>query len=149
VPHDDAVVVWQVPVPLQVRAGVNVDPEQLCATQIVPLAYSRQAPPPSQAPSVPQVEAPLSAHWPRGSAPAGTSVHVPAVPVMPHDRQAPEQAVRQQVPCSQKPLEHSACAVQAAPLGRLPQLPPVQTLGATQSASAVQVTLETPPVPQT
>ena len=70
-PHDDAVVVWQVPVPLQVRAGVNVDPEQLCATQIVPLAYSRQAPPPSQAPSVPQVEAPLSAHWPRGSAPAG------------------------------------------------------------------------------
>jgi hypothetical protein len=62
VPHDDAVVDWQVPVPLQVRAGVNVDPVQLPATQIVPLAYSRQAPPPSQAPSVPQVVAPLSAH---------------------------------------------------------------------------------------
>jgi hypothetical protein len=38
VPHDDAVVDWQVPVPLHVRAGVKVDPVQLCATQIVPLA---------------------------------------------------------------------------------------------------------------
>jgi hypothetical protein len=38
VPHDDAVVVWQVPVPLHVRAGVYVAPEQVCATQIVPLA---------------------------------------------------------------------------------------------------------------
>jgi hypothetical protein len=38
VPHDDGVVVWQVPVPLQVRAGVNVVPAQLAATQTVPLA---------------------------------------------------------------------------------------------------------------
>jgi hypothetical protein len=136
-------------VPLQVRGGVNVEPAQLAATQIVPLAYIRHAPPPSQVPSVPQVEAPLSAHWPSGSSPAVTSVHVPAVPARLQERQLPVHAVRQQAPCSQKPLEHSAAAVQAAPLGRLPQLPPVQTLGATQSASAVQVTRQVPVVPHT
>ena len=134
--------------PLQVRAGVAVEPAQLAATQIVPLAYCRHAPPPSQAPSVPQVDAPLSAHWPSGSSPAATSVHVPAVPVIPHDRQLPVQAVRQQVPCSQKPLEHSAGAVHEAPLGRLPQLPPLQTFGATQFASVVHVTRQVPDVPQ-
>jgi hypothetical protein len=63
---------------------------------------------------------------------------------MPHDRHAPVQAVRQQVPCSQKPLEHSVAPVQAVPLGFLPQLPPVQTLGATQSALVVQVTRQLP-----
>jgi hypothetical protein len=135
-------------VPLQVRAGVNVDPVQLAATQVVPLAYRRQAPPPSQAPSVPQVEAPLSAHWPSGSAPAGTSVHVPAVPASAHDRQLPVQAVRQQAPCSQNPLAHSAAVVQAVPLPFLPQLPPLQTLGATQSASVAQLTRQLPLVPQ-
>jgi hypothetical protein len=99
-------------------------------------------------PSVPQVDAPLSAHWPSGSWPAGTNTHVPAVPVIPHDRQAPVQAVRQQVPCSQNPLEHSAVVVQVAPFGFLPQLPPVQTLGATQSVSAVQLTKQLPLGPQ-
>ena len=60
--HDDADVVWQVPVPLQVRAGVNVDPVQVAAAQVVPAAYSRQPPVPSQNPSVPQLGMPLSAH---------------------------------------------------------------------------------------
>jgi hypothetical protein len=32
------VTVWQVPVPLQVRAGVNVEPVQLAAMQVVPVA---------------------------------------------------------------------------------------------------------------
>jgi len=136
-----------VPVPLQVRAGVNVVPEQLAATHTVPLAYSRQAPPPSHVPSAPQVEAPLSAHCPSGSSPAGTSKQVPALPVIAHDRQVPVQAVRQQTPCSQKPLEHSFAAVHDAPLARLPQLPPLQTLGATQSASVAQVARHVPPVP--
>ena len=135
--------------PLHVRGGVYVDPEQLWATQMVPLAYRRQEPPPSHAPSVPQVVAPLSAHCPSGSAPAATSVHVPAVPASPHDRQAPVHAVRQQVPCSQKPLAHSAAVVHDAPLVRLPQLPALQTLGATQSASRAQVTRQAPLPPQT
>jgi hypothetical protein len=147
VPQDDCVTVWQVPVPLQVRAGVKVAPAQLAATQTVPLAYNRHAPPPSHAPSVPQVDAPLSAHWPSGSAPAGTSVHVPVVPASPHDRQAPVHAVRQQVPCSQKPLAHSAAVVHEAPLVRLPQLPALQTFGATQSVSAPQVIRQAPVAP--
>jgi hypothetical protein len=96
---------------------------------------------------VPQVLAPLSAHWPSGSAPAATSVHVPAVPVSAHERQLPVQAVRQQAPCSQKPLEHSVAAVHEAPFGRLPQLPPVQTLGATQFVSVVQLARQVPEVP--
>jgi hypothetical protein len=39
-PHDMVVTVWQAPVPLQVRAGVHVDPGmgQLDATQVVPAA---------------------------------------------------------------------------------------------------------------
>ena len=148
-PHDDGVVVWQVPVPLQVRAGVNVEPAQDAPTQTVPLAYRRQPPPPSQVPSVPQLAAPMSAHWPSGSSPAATSRQVPVVPARLQDRQLPVQAVRQQAPCSQKPLPHSAAAVHAAPFGRLPQLPPVQTLGATQSASAVHVARQVPVVPQT
>jgi hypothetical protein len=32
----DVVTVWQVPVPLHVRAGVAVVPEQVAATQVVP-----------------------------------------------------------------------------------------------------------------
>jgi hypothetical protein len=89
----------------------------------------------------------MSAHWPSGSWPAGTSTHVPAVPVIEHDRQLPVHAVRQQAPCSQKPLEHSPVVVQVAPFGFLPQLPPVQTLGATQLASVVQLTRQEPVVP--
>ena len=34
----DDVVVWQVPVPLQVRAGVNVEPLHVAATHVVPAA---------------------------------------------------------------------------------------------------------------
>ena len=37
-PQDVFVTVWQVPVPLQVRAGVSVEPVQLDATQVVPAA---------------------------------------------------------------------------------------------------------------
>jgi len=37
-PHDAFVTVWQVPVPLQVRAGVSVEPVQLDATHVVPAA---------------------------------------------------------------------------------------------------------------
>jgi hypothetical protein len=51
-----------VPAPLQVRAGVNVEPLQVAPAQDVPAAYTRQAPLPLQNPSVPQVAAPASAH---------------------------------------------------------------------------------------
>jgi hypothetical protein len=36
--QSDALTVLQTPVPSQVRVGVNVDPEQLCAAQTIPAA---------------------------------------------------------------------------------------------------------------
>jgi hypothetical protein len=61
-PQGDGTTMRQVPPPLQVRAGIDVPPLQLAAPQTVPLAYLRQAPLPSHAPSVPQLAAPWSAH---------------------------------------------------------------------------------------
>jgi len=138
-----------VPVPLQVRAGVKVVPLQADATHVVPVAYRRHAPLPSQAPSVPQVDAPWSLHWLNGSAPAATDAQVPTVPVRLHDRQMPAQAVAQQTPCSQKPELHSPAAPQVAPIGFLPQLPERQVFGLVQSVLVVQVVRQAPPVPHT
>ena len=81
----DDVAVWQVPAPLQVRAGVNVVPEQVAATHWIPAPYSRHAPLPLQAPSVLQLGAPRSAHWLSGSCPAATLVQAPTVPASAHD----------------------------------------------------------------
>jgi len=53
-----AVETWQVPVPLHVCGGVYDACAQLPATQVAPLAYSRQPPTPSHIPSVPQLGAP-------------------------------------------------------------------------------------------
>ena len=90
VPHMKApqlppVTVRQVPAPSQVRAGVNMVPMHIDAAQVVPLAYDRQPPEPSQNPSVPQLADPWSVHWFSGSWPAGTLVHVPTVPASAHD----------------------------------------------------------------
>jgi hypothetical protein len=52
---------------------------------------------------VPQPLAPVSAHWFSGSAPAGTLVQVPALPVSAHDWQFPAQLDAQQTPCWQNP----------------------------------------------
>jgi hypothetical protein len=55
----------------------------------------------------------------------------------------------QQTPFVQKPLMHWLAWAQAAPFGLSAQLPaPWQVVGATQSPSAAQVVLQTPP-PQT
>jgi hypothetical protein len=104
---------------------------------------------PSHAPSVPQLGAPLSAHWSSGSAPSGTSVQVPALPARLHDRHAPVHALRQHTPCSQNPLAHSVVEPQAAPLDFLPQLVPLHTLGATHWLSAEQLVRHAPPLPHT
>jgi hypothetical protein len=137
--HDDGVTGWQVPAPSQVRAGVNVDPVHAAATQGVPAAYSRQPPLPSQNPSVPQAAGPLSMHCPSGSCPTGTFVHVPGLPGSAHDWQVPVQALLQQTCCWQRPDAQSVPAVQAAPRSFFPQTPLLQTLGLTQSVSAVQL----------
>ena len=57
----------QTPAPSQRPASVAREPAQVGAMQVVPAAYNRQAPLPSQNPSVSQVDAIASAHWPSGS----------------------------------------------------------------------------------
>jgi hypothetical protein len=143
--HIEVVAAWQVPVPLQDRDDVSVDPVQLAVAQVVPAAYRRHAPAPSHVPSRPQVDAPWSVHWFSGSWPVGTLVQVPAVPVSAQDWHVPAQAVAQQKPCSQKPVMHSEGAPQAMPVGFFVQAPATQTLGAVQSASAVHDVLHTLP----
>jgi hypothetical protein len=143
----EEVTVWQVPVPLQVRAGVKVGVVQVAATQVVPVAYSRQAPAPLQKPSVLQAAAPRSAHWLSGSCPLGTLVQVPSVPASAHDRQVAVHAVAQHTPWAHTALAQSPFAAQVAPLGRLVHTPPEQTSGATQSPSTAQVVRHAP-VPQ-
>ena len=56
--HSDGVTVLHVPMPSQVRPGVNVDMRQVAPAQAVPFAYRWQFPAPSQVPSVPQLAIP-------------------------------------------------------------------------------------------
>lgn len=67
---------------------------------------------------------------------------MPVDPVSAHDAHVPAHAVEQQTLCSQWFELHIAAAVQAAPLGSLPQLPLTQLLGDTQSAVVPQVILQ-------
>jgi len=145
-PHDDATTIRQVPPPLHVRAGIDIAPLQLAPAHTVPLAYRRQAPVPSQAPSVPQLAAPWSAQWLSGSVPAGTAMHRPSLPAIAHDRQLPPHAVVQQTPSMQKPDAQSDAAAHGAPGGFGPQLPFTHAAPPTQSAALVQSARHASPV---
>jgi hypothetical protein len=136
------------PAPSQRPGSVAVTPVQAGGMHCVPDANRRQAARPLHIPSLPQVEAPWSAHWPSGSLPSGTLVQVPTLPGTLHERQVPVQAAPQQTPCSQKPELHSGPPPHAAPIGFLPQLLLMQLLGATQSASVVQMVRQRPSVAQ-
>ena len=57
----------QAPAPSQRPANVATETAQEGAMHVVPAAYGRQPPLPSQKPSVSQVAAVASAHWPSGS----------------------------------------------------------------------------------
>lgn len=106
---------------------------------MVPDAYVRHAPMPLQAPSRPQVIMPASVHAIPGSWPAGTLVHMPALPDSAHDLHVPAHAAEQQTPCAQMPELHSVPSPHVPPSGFFPQLPITQVLGVTQSESMVQV----------
>ena len=80
---------------------------------------------------------------------SGTFRHVPSLPAIAHDRHVPVQAAEQHLPCAQTFELHSASAPQPAPIGFLPQLPPIQVLGARQSASVEQFVRQAPFAPQT
>jgi hypothetical protein len=146
--QDDCVPGWQAPAPLHWGADVNVDPVHVAAPHVVPAAYSRQAPAPSHVPSVPQVAAPWSAHWLRGSCPAATSVHVPMAPAMAHDRHVPVHELVQQTPCWHRPDWHSVPAPHVTPGSFFEHTPLLQTLPAAQWASVVQVMRHVPFVSQ-
>jgi hypothetical protein len=70
--------------------------------------------------------------------PVGTLVHRPSDPESAHDRQDPEQAVAQQIPCAQLPDWHSVWVEQEAPLGLRPHELAVQTFPVEQSALVAQ-----------
>jgi hypothetical protein len=93
---------------------------------------------------VPQVAASAVLHWvaTAGATPAGMLLQVPLLSASAHDLQVPVQALWQQTPCWQKPELHSLAVVHASPSGCLVQTPALQMLGATQSASAVQLFLQ-------
>ena len=99
---------------------------------------------PSHIPFAPHVVAPPSVHWlvGFGAWPAGTFAHVPGLAASAHDWQVPVQAVAQQTPWAQKPELHSAPVAQVAPRIFFEHVPPLQTLGETQSVSTVQVVLQ-------
>jgi hypothetical protein len=123
---------------LHVGSDVNVEPEHVVPPHFVPAAYRRQAPAPSQVPSVPQLVAIWSAHWFSGSWPAATSVHVPIEAAMAHERQVPVHELLQQTPCAHWPDWHSLPAAHVAPLSFFEQTPLLQTYPAAQSPTAVQ-----------
>jgi hypothetical protein len=75
----------------------------------------RQAPAPSQKPSLPQVEAAVAVQSLRGLVPGAAGVHCPTVPTAAQVWQVPPQALLQQTPSTQKPLPQSPAATHAVP----------------------------------
>jgi hypothetical protein len=108
----------QVPAPLHAGAAVWFPPEHDPAPHTVPESQSRQAPA-LHLPSVPQLDAAVTAQRPRGSGlPFVASAHVPFVPpvsALEHAWHAPVHAVLQQTPSTQNPLEHWFCPPHVAP----------------------------------
>jgi hypothetical protein len=145
--HCEVVTARQTPAPSHVRWGVSVDPVHVAAAHCILIAQKRQAPAPLHMPSVPHVVAAVVAHCVAGigAVPFATLLHVPRLPVIAHDLHVPVHAWLQQYPCAQKPESHSFAIVHAAPVGFRVQLPALQTLGARQSASAVQVVRQAAP----
>src|SRR5262245_60195784 len=85
----------------------------------MPVPHTRHAPAPSHMPSVPQVDGACCAHSLSGSVPFVTGRQRPsAAPVLLFAQalQLSVQADSQQKPSTQKPLPHSAAAVQLVPL---------------------------------
>ncbi len=103
----------QAPLASQADGPVYTLPVQASPAQAVPGLYLRQAPPPLQRPSVPQLAAPVSLQTLRvSSAPSGRLVQRPFDDGSEQLRQAPPQAESQQTPSTQKLEAHSGLAAQ-------------------------------------
>jgi len=114
-PHDVVAPALHVPVPLQVDAACSCAVEQLAARQTVPATHLRQAPAPSQVPSLPHDEAADAEQSLRGLVPGSANLHVPTLPVALHVWQVLLQAVSQQTPSTQLPLEQSPPTLHIVP----------------------------------
>ena len=92
--------------------------------QTVLVLHFRQAPPPLQRPSLPQLLSGEGEQPPRGSLPpSGTLLQVPSDPGIAQLLQVCPQAELQQIPSTQKPEVHSGPSLQALPLLLVPQRP--------------------------
>jgi len=129
----------QAPVALHVDSGLNTLLAQVAAAHTVPGRCRRQAPAPSQVPSVPHVSAGWEAQVLRGSSePVATFVQTPGADGSAQLRQLPMQASAQQTPSTQKLDAQSPVPLHGWPLAFLPQLPLSQAWPATQSLLLVQ-----------
>jgi hypothetical protein len=96
----------QLPLPLHLRAGVAEPLLQVAGAQTTEVPCRRQSPAPSQAPSVPQEDSLLLAHWLRGSLPARTGRQLPLAPPVSEaeqDMHLPVHGESQQIPPAQLP----------------------------------------------
>ena len=137
--HEVALGVTQVPAPSHVDTAVDdvVPVAQEAPWQDVPETYFWQTPA-WHLPFVPQLMGPWSTQRAAGSmAPVATLLQTPREPGSAQLRQAPSQAVWQQMPCAQNPLLHWAPASQVAPSSTRPQVLPLHWLGARHWLSAV------------
>ena len=133
-PQELGVPATQAPVPLQAGTGSKRRAVQAATPQVVPAAHLRQAPAPSQKPSLPQEVAVSAVQSLRTSVPETAGVHCPRVPTPPQVMQAPLQAFSQQTPSTQKPLWQSPVEPQAVPfVSCATQCPPEQKLPVVQS----------------
>jgi len=136
--------------PSQLVAGVSAPDTQLAPRQPTLVDHGLHAPSPLQVPSCEQspAAASLATQRPLGSVPpAGTGRQLPTFPGTLQVRQIPAvasslHAVSQHTPSVQWPLAHWELAEHAVPGGFRPQELLTQVLGATQSASVVQVDLQ-------
>ena len=111
----------------------------------VPACHLWQAPLPSHVPSLPQVDAAVTPHWPLGSAAfSATGEHDPRVMLSVHETQGPSHRALQQTPCFEqtRPDAHWLFAEQGPPFGSSPHEPLMQVALGAQSAFAVQVDLQ-------
>lgn len=133
------------PSPSQVPAVFRRSPLQDGARQTVSAAYLAHPPIPSQRPVCPQLAEALALQIRCGSSlPAEIGQQVPIRPLWLQLTQAPEQATLQQKPSAQNLEAHCEAAVQTAPMGFGPQLPPTHLMPPAQSLSEAQVMTQAP-----
>jgi hypothetical protein len=115
--HGIPIATAQLPLPLHVDGGVNVDPLHICMPHEVFVSACWQVPLPVQLPVFPQGMLAETGHLPCSSAPPdGMFAHVPWLPGTLHAWQVPHDADAQQTPSTHvRPLKQSFVTVQALP----------------------------------